>query len=78
MRGRGGWDGPAPACRNWPGEKDKADRTVDERWALIRSATEDQASGAMHVDLGTRDHVYDRVEIETLIAMTAALLRITP
>jgi hypothetical protein len=35
---------------NWPGKKDKGERTVDERWALIRSAMEDQASGAMHVD----------------------------
>ena len=43
---------------NWPGRKDKPDRTVDERWALIRSAMEDQASGAMHVDPGTRDQVY--------------------
>jgi hypothetical protein len=38
---------------NWPGKKDKPDRTVDERWALIRAAMEDQASGAMHVDPGT-------------------------
>jgi hypothetical protein len=41
---------------NLPGKKDKGDRTVGERWALIRSAMEDQASGAMHVDPGTRDH----------------------
>lgn len=33
---------------------------------------EDQASGAMHVDPGTRDHVYTRAEVETLVAMTAA------
>ena len=40
---------------------------------------EDQASGAMHVDPGTRDHVYyTRAEVETLIAMTAALLCVTP
>jgi hypothetical protein len=58
----------------WPGKKDKGDRTVDKRWALIRAAVEDQASGAMHVDLGTRDHAYTRTEAETLIAMTAALL----
>lgn len=63
---------------NWPGKKDKPDRTVDERWALIRAAMEDQASGAMHVDPGTRDHVYTRAEVETLIAMTAALLCVTP
>jgi hypothetical protein len=63
---------------NWPGRKDKPDLTVDERWALIRSAMEDQASGAMHVDPGTTDHVYTRAEVEALIAMTAALLTITP
>jgi hypothetical protein len=63
---------------NWPGRKDRPDRTVDERWALIRSAMEDQASGAMHVDPGTRDYVYTRAEAEALIAMTAALLCVTP
>jgi len=40
---------------NWPGKKDKGERTADERWALIRAAMEDQASGAMHVDPGTKD-----------------------
>jgi hypothetical protein len=63
---------------NWPGRKNKADCTVDERWALIRAAMEDQASGAMHVDPGTRDHVYTRAEVETLVAMTGALLCVTP
>jgi hypothetical protein len=57
----------------WPGRKDKGERTVDER-----SAVEDQASGAMHVDPGTRDHAYTRAEAETLIAMTAALLPVMP
>ena len=38
---------------NWPGKKKKGEFTADERWALIRSAMEDQASGAMHVDAGT-------------------------
>lgn len=63
---------------NWPGKKDKKDCTVDERWALIRTAMEDQASGAMHVDPGTRDHVYTRAEVEAMIAMTAALLCVVP
>jgi hypothetical protein len=35
---------------------------------------EDQASGAMHVDLGTKDYKYTRAEVEALIAMSAALL----
>jgi hypothetical protein len=61
---------------NWPGKKDKGDVTADERWALIRAAMEDQASGAMHVDPGTKDYKYTRAEVEALIAMTAALLSI--
>jgi hypothetical protein len=43
-----------------------------------RSALDDQASGAMHVDLGTRDYSYTRAEVEALIAMTATLLYIAP
>jgi len=53
-------------------------RTADERWTLIRAAMEDQASGAMHVDPGTKDYKYTRAEVEGLIAMTAALLCIMP
>jgi hypothetical protein len=63
---------------NWPGKKDKGERTAGERWALIRAAMEDQASGAMHVDPGTNTYTYTRAEVETLIAMTAALLCIVP
>ena len=63
---------------NWPGKKDKGEITADERWALIRAAIEDQASGAMHVDPGTKDYTYTRAEVETLIAMTAALLGVVP
>ena len=37
---------------------------------------EDQASGAMHVDPGARNCKYTRTEVKTLIAMTAALLRV--
>lgn len=32
----------------------------------------------MHVDPGTRDYQYTRAEVETLIAMTAALLLSMP
>jgi len=63
---------------NWPGKKGKGEYTADERWALIRAAMEDQASGAMHVDPGTRDYEYTRAEVEALIAMAAALLCIVP
>ncbi|MFB8242867.1 hypothetical protein ACFC58_40665 [Kitasatospora purpeofusca] len=61
---------------NWPGKKDKGQITAEERWALVRAALEDQASGAMHTDPGTRDHTYSRAEAEVLIAATAALLRL--
>jgi len=64
------------ATWNWPGRKARGEITADERWALIRAAMEDQASGAMHVDPGTRNYKYTRTEVETLIAMTAALLRV--
>lgn len=63
---------------NWPGKKPREERTSDERWAFIRAALEDQASGALHVDAGTKDHVYSRTEVETLIGMTAALLGVVP
>lgn len=63
---------------SWPGRKDKGDLTADERWALIRAAMEDQASGAMHVDPGTKAYKYNRAEVEALIAMTAALLCVMP
>ena len=69
--GRCGW--------HWPGlNKDKKQRTQDERWAWIRSALEDQASGAVHADAVTKNFVYTRDEAEVLIAMTAALLRLVP
>jgi hypothetical protein len=59
------------------GKKDKGQITADERWALIRAAM-DQASGAMHVDPGTKDYTYTRAQVEALIAMTAALLNVLP
>lgn len=34
--------------------------------------------GAMHLDPGTKDYKYTRAEVETLMAMTAALLSIVP
>jgi hypothetical protein len=61
-----------------PAKKAKGEWTAHERWALIRAAMEDQASGAMHVDPGTKDYKYTRAEAETLIGMTAALLRVMP
>jgi hypothetical protein len=64
---------------HWPGlSKDKKQRTQDERWAWIRSALDDQASGAVHADAVTKNFAYTRDEAEVLIAMTAALLRMVP
>ncbi|WP_329266533.1 hypothetical protein [Streptomyces sp. NBC_01451] len=64
---------------NWPGfAKDRKQRAQDERWAIIRSAIDDQASGAVHADAVTKTFTYTREQAETLIAMTAALLRLVP
>ena len=63
---------------NWPGKKNKGEITAGERWAQIRAAMELQASGAMHVDAGTKDYTYTRGEVEALIAMTAALSTVMP
>ncbi|MGA5509462.1 hypothetical protein [Streptomyces umbrinus] len=68
IRLNSGWD--------WPGKKPDKERTPEERWAWIRSALEDQASGALHKDAVTKNFTYSRIEAETLIAMAAALLRL--
>jgi hypothetical protein len=60
----------------WPGYKAKNDPVAGERWAVIRAVLEEQASGAMHADTGTRDHQYSRAEVEALIAMAAALVAV--
>ncbi|UXY24939.1 hypothetical protein N8I84_41600 (plasmid) [Streptomyces cynarae] len=60
----------------WPGNKPSRERTQDERWAWIRAALEDQASGALHKDAVTKTFKYSRTEAETTIAMAAALLRL--
>lgn len=70
VRDNCGWD--------WPGKKDKKDRLQDERWAWVRSALDDQASGAVHADEVTKTFVYTPEEAEVLIAMTAALLGLVP
>ncbi|MFJ8038903.1 hypothetical protein ACIRBX_00125 [Kitasatospora sp. NPDC096147] len=64
---------------HWPGQsKIKEQRTQDERWAWIRSALADQTSGALHKDKLTKTFTYTRAEVEVLIAMTTALLRLVP
>ena len=62
----------------WPGNKPQKERLQDERWAWIRSALDDQASGAVHNDAVTKAFSYTREEAEVLIAMTAALLSLVP
>ncbi|MGW2462363.1 hypothetical protein ACWC4J_23755 [Streptomyces sp. NPDC001356] len=59
-----------------PGSKKLASQcNQTERWWRIQEALYSQTSGAMHNDAVTKDFTYDRAEAETLLAMTAALLR---
>ncbi|MFE9976066.1 hypothetical protein ACFYRD_36475 [Streptomyces hirsutus] len=59
-----------------PGSKKHASQcTQTERWWRIQDALYSQTSGALHNDAITKDFRYDRAEAETLLAMTAALLR---
>ncbi|MFD5891975.1 hypothetical protein ACFWHQ_39345 [Streptomyces sp. NPDC060334] len=63
----------------WPmpsSKKLKNQFTQAERWAAIRKALEDQTSGALHKDAVTKTFSYTRTEVETVIAMAAALLRL--
>ncbi|MGW2287016.1 hypothetical protein [Streptomyces phaeochromogenes] len=49
-----------------------------ERWWRIQDALYSQTCGALHNDAVTKTFTYDRTEAETLLAMTAALLRNVP
>ncbi|MFD9374136.1 hypothetical protein ACFWBH_01130 [Streptomyces sp. NPDC059999] len=66
-----GWDKPGP-------RKDPRQCTQTERWWRIQDALYSQTSGAMHNDAVTKDFDYSRAEAETLLSMTAALLRNVP
>lgn len=66
-----GWDRPGS-------KKLAAQCNQTERWWRIQDALYSQTSGAMHNDTITADFAYDRAEAETLLAMTAALLRNVP
>ena len=70
--------GNASSWRRPTTKTPKDDWTAGARWALVRAALEDQASGAMHVGPGTKDYKYTRDEAEVLINMTAVLLRVMP
>jgi hypothetical protein len=70
--------GNASSWRRPTTKTPKDDWTAGARWALVRAALEDQASGAMHVGPGTKDYKYTRDEVEVLISMTAVLLRVMP
>ncbi|MFE7580037.1 hypothetical protein ACFU5Y_00540 [Streptomyces gardneri] len=65
------WDKPGP-------RKEARQCSQTERWWRILDALYSQTSGAMHNDAITRDFTYSRAEAETLLAMTAALLRNVP
>ncbi|MEU6466789.1 hypothetical protein [Streptomyces sp. NPDC046976] len=60
----------------WPLNKDTRLRGQDERWAAIRVAAEDQASGSVHADGVTSKFSYSRDEAKALIAIAAALLTV--
>ncbi|MFJ5637680.1 hypothetical protein ACIQF5_34275 [Streptomyces goshikiensis] len=61
-----------------PGKKLASQCNQTERWWRIQDALYSQTSGAMHNDEVTKHFTYDRAEAETLLAMTAALLRNVP
>ncbi|MDX2692157.1 hypothetical protein [Streptomyces ipomoeae] len=62
-----------------PGSKKLANQcNQTERWWRIQDALYSQTCGALHNDAITKTFVYDRTEAETLLAMTAALLRNVP
>ncbi|GGQ83051.1 hypothetical protein [Kitasatospora griseola] len=71
MQHNAGWDNP--------GSKKLANQcTQSERWWRIQDSLYSQTSGAMHNDAITKSFDYSRAEAETLLAMTAALLRTVP
>jgi hypothetical protein len=62
-----------------PGPKKLANQcTQTERWWRIQDALYSQTCGALHNDAITKTFKYDRAEAETLLSMTAALLRNVP
>ncbi|WP_163014027.1 hypothetical protein [Streptomyces sp. S1] len=71
IRENAGWDKPSA-------RKEARLCSQAERWWRIQDALYSQTSGAMHNDAITRGFVYSRAEAETLLAMTAALLRNVP
>ncbi|MFE9469401.1 hypothetical protein ACFYNW_38505 [Streptomyces virginiae] len=69
IRENSGW--PQPSSK-----KQLEQYTKEERWAAVGKALERQASGALHKDAITKTFTYTREEVETMIAATAALLRL--
>jgi hypothetical protein len=62
-----------------PGAKKVGNQCIQsERWWRIQDALYGQTCGALHNDAVTKAFEYDRTEAETLVAMTAALLRNVP
>ncbi|MEU8776511.1 hypothetical protein [Streptomyces sp. NPDC048606] len=69
IRENSGW--PQPSSKKSPDQL-----TKEERWAATAKALERQASSALHKDALTKTFIYTREEAETMIAATAALLRL--
>jgi hypothetical protein len=65
------WDNPGS-------RKQGSQCNQTERWWRIQDALYGQTCGALHNDAVTKSFKYDRAEAETLLAMTAALLRNVP
>ncbi|MET9935966.1 MULTISPECIES: hypothetical protein [unclassified Streptomyces] len=62
--------------RDRPGEKPKRERDVGERWAVIRKAIEEQTTIDARPDAADKTPVHSRADAETVIALTAALVRL--
>ncbi|MET9562514.1 hypothetical protein [Streptomyces tauricus] len=71
IRANCGWDNPGS-------KKQGSQCTQSERWWRIQDALYGQTCGALHNDEVTKTFMYNRAEAETLLSMTAALLRNVP
>lgn len=59
-----------------PGKKPKRERDIGERWAVIRKAIEEQTTIGARPDATGKTFAHSRADAETVIALTAALVRL--
>ncbi|MFJ4873371.1 hypothetical protein [Streptomyces sp. NPDC088757] len=59
-----------------PGKKPKRERDVGERWTVIRKAIEEQTTVGARPDATGKTFAHTRADAETVIALTAALVRL--